>query len=105
MMRALSKWLWAGCALAAIAAYVESIEREGDAILLNAPNQWEVFTYYHHQHVPVYPLNRTRPPIEARGVAELEEIAAKHDRHHHSMLSGNYAAVTPLPDIIFGTVE
>ncbi len=32
-------------------------------------------------------------------------LAAKHDRHHHSMLSGNYAAVTPLPDIIFGTVE
>ena len=29
----------------------------------------------------------------------------KHDRHHHSMLSGNYASITPLPDIIFGTVE
>jgi hypothetical protein len=64
----------------AIAAYVESIEREGDAILLNAPNQWEVFTYYHHQHVPVYPLNRTRPPVEAEVVVELEEIAARHDR-------------------------
>ncbi|MGB5701191.1 MAG: sterol desaturase family protein [Polyangiales bacterium] len=35
----------------------------------------------------------------------LGVLAAKHDRHHHSMLSGNYAAVTPLPDIIFGTVE
>jgi hypothetical protein len=64
----------------AIAAYVESIEREGDAILLNAPNQWEVFTYYHHEHVPVYPLNRARPPDEAAVVAELEEIAANHDR-------------------------
>lgn len=32
-------------------------------------------------------------------------LAAKHDRHHHSMLSGNYASITPLPDIIFGTVE
>jgi sterol desaturase/sphingolipid hydroxylase (fatty acid hydroxylase superfamily) len=39
-------------------------------------------------------------PFKTLGV-----LAAKHDRHHHSMLSGNYAAVTPLPDIIFGTVE
>jgi mannosyltransferase len=64
----------------AIAAYVESVEREGDAVLLNAPNQWEVFTYYHHQHVPVYPLCRTRPAIEADVVAELEEIATRHSR-------------------------
>jgi len=35
----------------------------------------------------------------------LGVLAAKHDRHHHSMLSGNYASITPLPDIIFGTVE
>ena len=41
-----------------------------------------------------------RFPFKTLGV-----LAAKHDRHHHSMLSGNYAAVTPLPDIIFGTVE
>jgi hypothetical protein len=64
----------------AIAAYVESIERKGDAILLNAPNQWEVFTYYHSEHVPVYPLCRTRPPVEAEVIGELEEIAAKHRR-------------------------
>ena len=32
-------------------------------------------------------------------------LAAKHDRHHHSMLSGNYASITPLPDFIFGTLE
>lgn len=35
----------------------------------------------------------------------LGNLAAVHDRHHHSMLSGNYASITPLPDIIFGTVE
>jgi sterol desaturase/sphingolipid hydroxylase (fatty acid hydroxylase superfamily) len=35
----------------------------------------------------------------------LSIIAEKHDKHHHSMLSGNYASITPLPDIIFGTVE
>ncbi len=39
-------------------------------------------------------------PFKTLGV-----LAAKHDRHHHSMRSGNYAAVTPLPDVIFGTVE
>lgn len=39
-------------------------------------------------------------PLKTLGV-----LAAKHDRHHHSMLSGNYASITPLPDILFGTVE
>jgi sterol desaturase/sphingolipid hydroxylase (fatty acid hydroxylase superfamily) len=41
-----------------------------------------------------------RFPFKTLGV-----LAAKHDRHHHSMRSGNYASITPLPDIIFGTVE
>ena len=41
-----------------------------------------------------------RFPLKTLGV-----LAAKHDRHHHSMRSGNYASITPLPDIIFGTVE
>jgi sterol desaturase/sphingolipid hydroxylase (fatty acid hydroxylase superfamily) len=45
-------------------------------------------------------IDYPRFPFKTLGV-----LAAKHDRHHHSMLSGNYAAVTPLPDIIFGTVE
>ena len=32
-------------------------------------------------------------------------LAIKHDRHHHSMLSGNYASISPLPDYVFGTLE
>lgn len=64
----------------AIVSFIEGLEREGDAVLLNAPNQWEVFTYYHQQHVPVYPLCRERPPHEEQVVAELAEIASKHDR-------------------------
>lgn len=32
-------------------------------------------------------------------------LADKHDKHHHSMLSGNYASITPIPDMVFGTVE
>lgn len=39
-------------------------------------------------------------PFKTLGV-----LARKHDRHHHSMRSGNYASITPLPDLIFGTVE
>jgi sterol desaturase/sphingolipid hydroxylase (fatty acid hydroxylase superfamily) len=35
----------------------------------------------------------------------LGKVAVIHDRHHHSMRSGNYASITPLPDIVFGTVE
>jgi len=31
-------------------------ERPGDAIILNAPNQIEVFSYYYEGHTPVYPL-------------------------------------------------
>ncbi|MFW6052110.1 MAG: sterol desaturase family protein [Myxococcota bacterium] len=32
-------------------------------------------------------------------------MAKKHDRHHQSMRAGNYASITPLPDILFGTAE
>jgi mannosyltransferase len=48
-------------------------------IILNAPNQWEAFTYYYRAGAPVYPLPRGRPDpglIEP----ELERIAAEHDR-------------------------
>ncbi len=45
-------------------------------------------------------LDVPRFPFKTLGV-----LAVKHDKHHHSMLSGNYASITPLPDIIFGTVE
>ncbi|MEM7136515.1 MAG: sterol desaturase family protein [Myxococcota bacterium] len=45
-------------------------------------------------------VDAPRFPFKTLGV-----LAAKHDRHHHSMISGNYASITPLPDIIFGTVE
>jgi sterol desaturase/sphingolipid hydroxylase (fatty acid hydroxylase superfamily) len=32
-------------------------------------------------------------------------LARKHDRHHVSMRSGNYASITPLFDLLFGTAE
>lgn len=66
-----------------MAALIHRLHRPGDAVLLNAPNQWEVFTYYYPEgpnRAPVYPLCRARPPVEAEVVAELEAIAAEHDR-------------------------
>lgn len=35
----------------------------------------------------------------------LGALARKHDRHHVSMRSGNYASITPLFDVLFGTAE
>lgn len=63
-----------------IARYLDSIARPGDAVLLNAPNQWEVFTYYHPDTSTVFPLARARPLDAPAQIAELEQIAASHDR-------------------------
>ncbi len=66
-----------------IAELIHRHYRPGDAVLLNAPNQWEVFTYYYPEgpyRAPVYPLCRARPPVEAEVVGELEAIAAQHSR-------------------------
>jgi mannosyltransferase len=50
------------------------------AIILNAPNQWEVFTYYHDEaDAPVYPLPRGFPD-PAQLEPELEQIVARYDR-------------------------
>ncbi len=35
----------------------------------------------------------------------ITALARKHDRHHVSMRSGNYASITPLFDRLFGTAE
>jgi len=63
-----------------IAEAIRSMERDGDAILLDAPNQWEVLTYYYRDGIPVFPLCRSRPPVEAEVVSELENIALEHRR-------------------------
>ncbi len=63
-----------------IVRYIDSIAKPGDAILLNAPNQWEVVTYYHTDTSNVFPVARTRPLDAPAQIAELESIAATHDR-------------------------
>jgi len=63
-----------------IACYIEAAAQDGDAIILNAPNQWEVFTYYYGDDSSVYPLPRSRPLDEAATAGELSDIIARHQR-------------------------
>ena len=62
-----------------MAARIAAEAHPNAGIILDAPNQWEVFTYYHREGAPVYPLPRGGPDAAAIA-AELEEIAARHDR-------------------------
>jgi 4-amino-4-deoxy-L-arabinose transferase-like glycosyltransferase len=62
------------------ATYIGAVERQGDAILLNAPGQWEVFTYYYKGEIPIYSLPKERPPDVDRTLAELAKIGSGHRR-------------------------
>ncbi|MDY7040095.1 MAG: glycosyltransferase family 39 protein [Chloroflexota bacterium] len=63
-----------------IAHTITEMGRPGDAILLNAPNQWEVVNYYYRGDAPLYPLARSRPLDPEQTIADLEGILAQHDR-------------------------
>ena len=63
----------------AIAARIAAEDHPDAGVILDAPNQWEVFTYYHQEGAPVYPLPRGNPDREALAAA-LTEIAGRHDR-------------------------
>lgn len=39
------------------------------------------------------------------GIPYLGLLSRKHDLHHTSMRAGNYASLSPLPDLLFGTAE
>jgi mannosyltransferase len=60
-----------------LAVDIRAIRRPGDAIILNAPNQWEVFTYYYPDE-DVYPA----PYHPSAGKAErfLTPILEEHER-------------------------
>ncbi len=62
-----------------IAARIAADNYANAGIILNAPNQWEVFTYYHREGAPVYPIPRNDPDPAAID-AELTDIAARHGR-------------------------
>ncbi|MCL4459987.1 MAG: glycosyltransferase family 39 protein [Chloroflexi bacterium] len=59
---------------------IESSFREGDAIVLNAPGQVEIFRYYYRGEGDVYPLPRQRPIDERDTEGELRRIAGGHKR-------------------------
>jgi 4-amino-4-deoxy-L-arabinose transferase-like glycosyltransferase len=58
-----------------IVAYIDALGRPGDAIVLNAPGQQEVFGYYYQGDLPVYPLPESRPLDPARTGSALAELA------------------------------
>jgi hypothetical protein len=60
-----------------IAADIAADLRPGDGIVLSAPNQWEVFTYY-------YPDQDVHPapyrPVESEAVSFVGRVVGRHDR-------------------------
>lgn len=63
----------------AIAAQIAEEAHPNAAVILNAANQWEVFTFYHNEGAPVFPIP-TSFPEPAKIDAELSEIASQYDR-------------------------
>ncbi|MDW8327730.1 MAG: glycosyltransferase family 39 protein [Anaerolineales bacterium] len=63
-----------------IAQHILRLQREGDAVITNAPNQVEAFAYYYRDEARLFPLPDSRPLDKARTQAQLEAIAAQHDR-------------------------
>jgi len=62
-----------------IAAQIEAEGYEDAAVILNAANQWEVFTYYYEDVEAVYPLPRGFPDA-AEIEGELAEITDRYGR-------------------------
>lgn len=49
-------------------------ERPGDAIVLDAPNQWEVFTYYYHGSDPIFPLPEGLGGDDPKTIASVNKV-------------------------------
>jgi mannosyltransferase len=63
-----------------LAAYIEASAGPDDAVILNAPGQIEVFSYYYRGTASLYPLPTDRPPDPSELEAQLQEIARQHRR-------------------------
>jgi hypothetical protein len=63
-----------------MAAVIEQTSRSGDAIILNAPNQYEVFTYYYEDDLPIFPLPRGYGGDDTATRAEVQQVIADHQR-------------------------
>lgn len=64
----------------ALAALVQADARPGDAVILDAPNQEEVFRYYYRGEAQVYPLPRGLGGDDAATLAEVRRIIADSQR-------------------------
>jgi mannosyltransferase len=64
----------------AIVAAITTDTREGDAIILDAPNQREVFDYYYHGEADVYELPQGLGGDDDATYAAVTDIIANHDR-------------------------
>jgi mannosyltransferase len=63
-----------------LARYISAVGQEGDAVILNAPGQMDIFSYYYGGPLPVYPLPGQRPLDENKTTEALEGIVARHKR-------------------------
>lgn len=63
----------------AIAQRIAQENHPNAGVILNAANQWEVFTYYHQGSTPTYPIPRGGMD-QAHIQGELDAIARQHDR-------------------------
>ena len=64
-----------------IAQRIQRNARPGDAILLEADNQWETFTYYFHGNSnAVIPLGGVRPVTAEMAAHDLGDIATRYKR-------------------------
>ncbi|MGQ9665941.1 MAG: hypothetical protein ACUVWB_01390, partial [Anaerolineae bacterium] len=62
-------------------AYIRATAGPDDAVILNAPGQWDVFAYYYRADPwSVYPLPAERPPNRAALETALAELAGRHRR-------------------------
>jgi hypothetical protein len=64
----------------AMAAQIEADRRPGDAIILDAPNQAEVFSYYYDGDAPVYQLPRGLGGDDVQTRADVLDVIAQHQR-------------------------
>jgi hypothetical protein len=63
-----------------LARDIQAHAREGDAVVLDAGNQWEVFSFYYAGPASVYRLPERRPIDLASTRARLDEIRQRHKR-------------------------
>jgi len=61
-------------------SYIEATAGPNDAIIINAPSQIETVAHYYRGDLPMYPLPRHRPLRRDEAEAELQDIAARHER-------------------------